>query len=81
MLTELSIVEGKTGVGDAGVHSEDVIAALAAEDGGVAPAPAEEQQQHQHHHGEGSYRADVRCRLHCAHDKTLSTALTSNTTL
>lgn len=67
VLTELSIVEGKTGGSDVRVHSEDVIAALAGEDGRVAPAPAQEQQQHQHHHRERRYRAYVRCRLHCTH--------------
>lgn len=67
VLTKLSIVEGQAGGGLARVHGEDVIAALAAEDRGVAPAPAQEQQHHQHHHGERRDRAYVRSRLHCAH--------------
>lgn len=65
LLTKLSIVERDGRSHDTRVHSEDVIAALAAEDRGGAPAAAQEQQHHQHHRRERRYRAYVCRRLHC----------------
>lgn len=45
VLTKCSIVCGAVRRGER-AHGDNVIAALAAEDGGVAPAPAQEQQHH-----------------------------------